>query len=271
MTFDQREISNFDGKPVILYEFTRGALAWRYCTADRDITLGADTYSAVPISDAGVHQSGQPSADNFEITLPSNAAVPVLYRGTPPSDRIWLKIRRMHFGDGEAAVVWVGSVVQATQRDEAETTLICQSLTSSFEGNGLRLSWQRSCPHMLYDSECKVDKELFRHTTTVAALDGITVQLASDGGKPDRWFSGGFLEWSVAEGTFERRPVEEQTGALLRLIGGTDGMTVGMTVNVYPGCPLTSAACSGKFNNIANYGGIIHLPGKSPFDGSNPF
>lgn len=276
MTFSDRELSNFDGKPISLYEFTRGSLAWRYNTSDRDITLGvgvdAVVYEAVPVSDSGVHQSGQPSADNFEVTLPADAAVALLYRATAPTDRVWLKVRRMHHGDTEAPVTWVGSIAQATQRDEATAVLVCQSLVSSFEANGLRLTWQRSCPHFLYDGQCRADKAAFAVAATVVLLDGLSVQVSSVGGHAAGWFSGGMIEWVVEAEVLDRRMVETHvSGSILTLLGSTDGLTVGKAVTLYPGCNRTVQQCNEKFANLPNYGGVPHLPGKSPFDGSSVF
>ena len=158
MAYVERELSNFDGKPILLYEFSRGGLAWRYCTADRDITYDGQLYSAVAISDAGVTQAGDTKVETYDVTLPATAAVPLLYRGQAPSDKIWLRVRRLHYGDTDTQAVFVGSIAQVSQSNEATAIISCQSMVASLRSSGLRLAWQRSCPHLLYDSQGTVDK-----------------------------------------------------------------------------------------------------------------
>ena len=67
-----------------------------------------------------------------------------------------------------------------------------------------------------------------------------------------------------------RRGIESQNGNNFQVLGSTDGLEVGTAVTLYPGCPRNTTACK-LFNNLPNYGGFPHLPGKSPFDGSPVF
>lgn len=52
-----------------------------------------------------------------------------------------------------------------------EATIICRTLLHSFLRTGLRLSWTRGCPHMLYDSECRVNPADFAHETEILAIE----------------------------------------------------------------------------------------------------
>lgn len=271
MSFDDLETSNFSGKPIVLYEFARGTQRWRYCTADRDITLGTDLYSALPVSDGGMTESGDNSTESFDVTLPASATLPGLFRFTAPADRVSLIVRRMHYGDTEAAVFWTGSVVQVSRPDEITAIVRCQSLISALKSNGLRLTWQRNCPHMLYDNQCRVDRTPFATPVTVVALDGVHVQVSMGVSLPEGWFNGGYVEWQVEPGAYDRRMIEEHAGSLFRLLGSTSGLSVGPGVVAYPGCNRTLADCNDKFNNLPNYGGIPHLPDRSPFDGKVVF
>jgi uncharacterized phage protein (TIGR02218 family) len=271
MAHDERELSDSDGAPILLYQFWRGSLGWRYCTADRDITYGGAVYAAVAISDRGVELSGDTASSSYEVTLPATCDVALLYRTTPPSDRVWLRVRRLHYGEAEAPVVWVGSIAQASQQDDAAVVLTLQSVMAQFGANGVRLGWTRTCPHVLYDTQCKADKALYARTLSVVGLSGIAVQVASDGGLPDGWFSGGYLEWTVGSGTFERRMISAHSGNVLLLLGTTDGMTLGQEITAYPGCDRLLGTCDAKFDNLLNYGGYPQMPGKSPFDGTGVF
>ncbi|AAP96358.1 hypothetical protein HD_1576 [[Haemophilus] ducreyi 35000HP] len=54
-------------------------------------------------------------------------------------------------------------------------------------------------------------------------------------------------------------------------MGGTQKLSVGTQIKVYPGCDGRASTCLKKFNNMLNYGGIPHMPNKSPYDGSRVF
>lgn len=275
MSFGARERSIAAGRPVRLYEFRRGALRWAYCSADRDITLLGGLFKATPISEDGVRLTGETTADVLTITAPGNLEVAQLYRGAPPSAEVALTMRDFNDGDGEAPdstrVVWVGSIsgVRWPQPDRAEIS--CQSLSASMERPGLRLTWERSCPHTIYDRRCGVDRNLFALATDVQTMDGARISNGALAAQPDGYFAGGFVEWSVGSGELDRRGVEAHTGSDLVLLGGTQGLVPGLAFTVYPGCRQTSVYCNATFNNIVNFGGFLHLPGKSPFDGDPIF
>lgn len=273
MTFDAREVSTYGGAPVGLYEFVRGPVTWRYCTADRDLIVGGNPYKAVAISDSGIPQSGDPSSDDVTVEMPAGEAVPALFRGTPPTDPITLTIRRMHYGDTDSRVFWVGTIA-AVQRapDELGCKIVCKNLAASFEADGVRLTWTRGCPYVLYDlATCKVAKASFRITSTVSATSGRYVTAPSCALHAADEFSGGWIEWTTPDGVIERRGVSRHEGASLFLYGLADGVPVSGSVFVYFGCNRTPDRCRSKFNNLPNYGGFPALPGVSPFDGRNNF
>jgi uncharacterized phage protein (TIGR02218 family) len=275
MTFDSRERSLATGRPVRLYDFQRGAQRWTYCSADRDILFQAATWAALAISDDGIRMSGEPSADALKVTAPAGLAVAQLYRAAPPSAEVWLTIRDFHHGEADlvssSVVCWVGSIagVRWPELDRCEIT--CQSLSASMDRPGLHLSWQRSCPHSIYDRECRVDRNLHKVVATLVGVDGVKVSSATFATYPTGHFAGGFIEWPIGLGELERRGVESHSGTDLVLLGGTFGLVPGITVDAYPGCPQTADVCDSKFANIINFGGIRHMPGKSPFDGTPVF
>lgn len=272
MTFTSRETSLHDGQPVRLYLFELGGnQRWAYCSADRAVTLQGFTYQALAIQDDGIRMTGQASADTLRITAPRDLAPAQLFLGAPPSDEVFVTIRDYHWGEPDAeasaVVVWIGSItgVRWPQGDRSE--VICDSLSSSMRRPGLRLTYQRNCPHSVYDAECGANRELHKVAATITAMDGagITHNAAGAGA-----FSAGFVEWQ-ANGRTERRGVDREAGQVLQLLGGTSGLAVGMSVSLFEGCDQTSQTCQSRFNNADNYGGFRHMPGKSPFDGDPAF
>ncbi len=270
MTFDTRERSIDDGKPIRLYEFTHGLTTWRYCTADRSITPGAQTWLSIAggVSDEGMRQSGDAATDALTITAPADLPVVRLFRGLPPTTEVAVVIRDMHAGDTEQVVVWVGSIAQINRTGVDRVEIICDDLLASFERGGLALSYERACPYATYDHNCRVNRDLFRVDTTLIAASGTTVESAAFAAKPDGWFAGGFIEWQSAAGVTARRFVKAHTGTALTLLGGAAGLAAGAAISAYAGDDRSAATCANKFNNIDNFGGFPSLPGKSPFDGT---
>lgn len=271
MSFDQRERSLCDGQPVRLYAFSRGTLRWLYCTADRDIPYQNQVFKAVAISDDGIRQTGETSADALNLTGPWNLDVAQQFRGMPPSSEIVLTIRDMHFGESDAMVCWVGSISGVKWPAPDRCEMICQSLTASFDRPGLNLTFERGCTHSLFDRNCRVNRDLYKTHTIVQSATGATISAGAFARFKDDYFSGGFVEWVIGAGEIERRSVEQHAGSELMLLGGTGGIALGQAVTAFPGCTQVMAVCDSRFGNSVNYGGIRHMPGKSPFQGDPIF
>lgn len=277
MSYEAHEISEEDGEPIALYEFRYGNTYWRYSTSDEDFTLGFDdalqpkVWKALAITDEGVTQGG---GDQNDLTINTQIDMPIarLFRNTQPSGKVWLSVRRWHKGDPstETPLQWSGTVVNAIGIDEATVALSCRSLGGTYDRNGLRLAWDRMCPHPLYGVGCFVNKALHQYPRTIATLDGISFTCTAHTEPLEGTFSGGFMEWSREDGSLERRGIESQVGNHFTVLGLTDGLEVGQAVTIYPGCPRNTTGCK-AFNNLPNYGGFPHIPGKSPFDGSPVF
>lgn len=265
MSFNDAEISTQDGRPVALYLLEWGETVWAYTSADRDINYGGIDYIAVAVSDNGMVQGGS-SANDFTLDCPSNLPVVDLFRGTPPSNSIWLTVRRKHMDEADAPIYWNGTVTNVKRLGPADAQIIGKPLTASFKRTGLRLCWTRECPHFLYDPGCKADPEDFRTDAEITDMTGNSITLDTTGGHVDGYFRGGYVEWEINDdGTIERRMIEDHAGTVLTIFGLTDGMEIGDAVAIFPGCDRTPGTCQSKFANLPNYGGFDFMPGQTPF------
>lgn len=271
MAFEESELSNFQGQPIALYEFTVGAIGWYYASSVEDQFIGGKKYLGTAASDGGATQSGDAQNDDLVITLPRNVDFARLFVGTTPAQEIWATVRRMHEGDTDAPIHWMGTVGSGKDAGSGKLEVTCNVLTASFNRNGLRLAWTRQCPHALYDRNCRVDKALHAITLQIETLTGNSIGSSAIGSLPAKHLSNGFFEWEIEPGLMDRRPIENHSGSSFTVLGLTDGLKIGDWITVYPGCNRTTAQCVAKFNNLSNYGGIPHLPGKSPFSGDPVF
>lgn len=269
MSYLDKTFSIADGQPVSLYQFTRGdnEKIWRFCDADKDLEINGQTWSATAISDSGRH-----TGENITVTLPSSNPVALLYRGQPPSQTVTLTIMRLHWQDSEIRVVWIGTIVEAKRPEVHQTQLISAGLSATMESAGLRLTWGRNCPYAAYDYDCRLKaKDFAVHGLQIAAKDGTTITVNLPPAIAQGWFNAGFIEWTDADGVREVRAVTVHQDNRLTLMGGTQKLDVGMIITAYPGCDGRAETCQTKFNNMLNYGGIPHMPHKSPYDGTRIF
>lgn len=267
MTYDTIERSVEGGAPVELYEFTRGTVVSRFTSADADHTLGANSYTAAPLKRSQIESSVERARNAITVTCARNFPIADLFRVSPPTDIITLTIRRVHRGDTDAAVVWVGRVLNCSW-DGAQATLSCEPVLSSMRRIGLRRKYQRQCPHVLYQQGpglCNVTRAAHSTTTTVTGISGTQLTVNALASKP---YGGGFVEWTQPSGSVERRFITSFTGLQLKLSQAFQGIAIGNTVTVSPGCDHTQATCNSVYSNGANYGGFPFIPNKNPFDGT---
>lgn len=283
MSYSDREISTSDGKPVFLYEFRYGTTFWYYTNADQDITLVSPldpyediTWIAVAISDGGFTQGGSDQND-FQVTLPSNSPVAAMFKNTKPSGKVWLTVRGWHWEDDETQqqIQWLGTLTNSILTDRATSTLNARSIMGTYDRNGLRLVWQRSCTHFLYGTGCNVPTYEHEYPRTIATVDGTNFTCTAHSEPDEGSFSGGYVEWFDDNGNMQTRSIEAQDGNDFLVMGTTIGLEVGQAVTIFPGCDLSTTNCK-KFGpaprgNLDNHGGIPHLPGQSPFDGTPIF
>lgn len=274
MAYNAYEASTFSGRPIHLYEFTIDQKAWYVTSADSDISVGGRLYKTLGISDNGVNQTGEAQTDNFTLQVPITFDLVSLFVNTPPINDVVVKRARVHENDNELAYNYVGFIINVNFTTPGVAELTCQTLSPTMQRNGLRLTWQRGCPYVLYDpTTCKVNKDAHRLTTTVTNAQAGTIQVnANLAAFGDNYFTAGFVEWvDRRTGGPNRRGIKLHIGNTLTLLGRSDGIADGDAIYLYPGCQRVAQVCSSKFNNMANYGGEPHIPGKSPFSGDPVF
>lgn len=269
--FAEFETSVDGGRPIYLYRFVLGSNTWRYTSADEDVTAGGFTWTAAPISDMGISQTGESAQDALTITMDSQLSPALAFRGAPPTGAMVVTILRTHEGDpdGEVITAYVGEVSAVNTPTPNQAVLTCETLAATMRRAGLRLGWQRTCPYVLYDQlTCKVNKDAHAVTGTVDSISAEGVVIVSEfAALPAGTLSGGFITWVDPLKGNESRTIEIHHGSPaggITILGTTEGITVGLSVTAYPGCARTMAACT-AFSNLPNYGGFPHLPGETPF------
>lgn len=281
MSFNDFEVSNQDGRPIWLYEFRLATRFWRYTSADQDITWGVDdsdvplTWTAKAIFHEEIVQGG--GSDDLQVPMQRDLDIVPLFRVNSPSQQLWLTIRRRHHDDpdDEAPVAWIGTVGNVKEEDEATARAFCISIAATFDRNGVWLAWGRNCPLALYGRGCNNNgsnrPQDHAYGAVVDSATGTSITTVGEVTATEGSFTGGYIEWDRGDGVIERRGIEvalsETEFAVLGIIGP---MAPGTEITLFPGCARTTTNCK-LYDNLPNYGGFPHLPGKSPFDGTPVF
>lgn len=263
MSFNDYETSVSAGQSARLYQFDRSAtVVWRYTSADRKLQFDGHDWLPLPISDDGIRMTGEASADTLTVRLPASTPVAQLFRSTPPSEEVFLTVRDYDAAAADAEVCWVGSVSSVGWPQRGTAELACNSLSASMQRNGLRLRYERSCPHSVYDENCGVNKSMHALVVVITGLTATHIRFDDTSVVNLNDFNYGMATWPV-DGTIEFRGIETTSPGSAQLIGGADGLAIGDAVTLYPGCDGLRSTCADRFDNLLNHGGFPHMPGES--------
>lgn len=249
--------------PIELFKFTIGATVIRY--TDSEITavhpITTDVYAPEPVSRGELKQSDEDQSMSLIVTVDALSDVAQFFR-TPflASRSVFVLVERTHLGAVDApAVVFRGQIAQcAFKGSQAELTCITtrQALSRQIPTVLVGLL----CSNTLYDQRCTLDPTTFQVAgLTATVVSGIDLTIPGHG-KPDDYFSGGFL---IKSG-LPNMSIRKQIGTAFNLLYNY-GVVVGNTVTVVPGCDKRRLTCEQKFSNMTHYQGFPDMPVIDPF------
>jgi len=268
MTYTAQELSQKEGQPVELYQFTIGAEVTRLTNAEQDVTVAAATYTSETIQRSEPRITFGDDAEDIEIVLPRTNALPQRYINIVPAQKIQVTISRIHRTDGanQVAVFWEGVVVSVGFAADGMATMRCRSLLSELSRQMPRRTFQGPCNHILYDQFCKLSRASFQSNLTVASISGrdyTITGLSAAGGADATYFEGGYVSFNDQE----YRLIMQQTGDVAKLLLPFDSsVQAGSAVKVFAGCDHSLETCHTKFSNAINYGGFPFVPSRNPFN-----
>lgn len=268
MSFVQREVSRFLGKPINLYEIVYGGdveLVHRFCD-QRDIVTTSDgrEFKPIPIKRGDITLSGTNDKGTFELSAPITCPIAELFRVSAPASIVHLTIYTGHADDPdrEFRPDYVGRIRSATWQGSTVTFTV-DSASSSLQRNGVRWTWTYTCRHVLYGEDCTVNKTLYTRTAQILDANGATLTLGGNWRIPGHQYAGGIMDWRAPDRQLHRRSITLQVGEALQVAGVFPGIKIGDPVTVAPGCAHDLDACL-LFKNSPNYGASPWIPSKNP-------
>ncbi len=288
-TFDEDEASVEDSQPRELIDIAINpplGQVWRHTSAIRDEFIDPYVYTSIPIMRSEIRVPASNEAQQVvTLTLPIDHDLARIYlqQGVPPQQTL-VTIRRRQVTSGEIRTLWTG-YVDSMEWDEDGTAkfAITSRLTSSLLRVLPQISVGRTCPHILYDTNCRVIRSQlslgssspYKTVTTALHVSGTEVRVdLPDVDVTDllrwQWVKDGELVHVISG---ERMTILDQedlspgfsTVAKLTLKLPIPGLKIGDSVEVYAGCARDIITCNQKFGNQVNHGGMPYLSTKNVF------
>lgn len=266
-TFDLRESSTEDSKPVELYEFILGSTSYRFTSAEDDVVIGSDTYLTSAIGRSRLEQGSDQNNRTLTVTMPASFSLPQLYVGVPPGQQATINIYRYQRNEvpsfGTQILLFKGQVQTCRfPNDGHSAEFACRSIESALNRNIPRFSFMGMCNHILYDSNCGVLEADFDYIGNADLVDEnqVTINgLAASGID----FTGGYVR---PTGTVDFRMVLSQSGDVLTLLLPFAEDPTGSNLQAFAGCDhVLTGDCALIFDNVENFGGYAFVPNKNIF------
>lgn len=276
------ESSAEDNRPVEIYTISFPTKIYYIASGVRDIYVSPNLYTAEPIarSEQVVSKSG--NGTDMIVSLPVDHAIVkrFLLDGVPPKS-ITVTIYRVQLRSGWVERIHDGKVTGLA----VEGRIAKLRVPERFGERALRqypgVTVGRGCPHTLYDTMCKIDRNgsnyegiPYKLITNVVAVDGTTVRVnlsnvPANSPNRARWMKNGELKHQASGEVMtvtDQNDTSPGTGQLtdLTIQEKISGMKVGDAVELYAGCELDlKPSCTLKFTNQRNFGGQPHINTKA--------
>lgn len=278
-------------KPFWLYRLERAGTQYFYTSRGTDYTeTGHDwfdefdvfepadfftrTWASTPMKRSAIRQTSAIGRAEVTLTFPQSDTFARTFLDAPQYETTLLTVYHGFANDpyGELSTKFRGRI---TGVKPAYTTirLTAENRFTLGRAKGLHRVMQRPCPWAVYHTGCGVTLASFQDAGTLTAISGKVVTVTQASSQADGYYSGGILEWNG-----KKQMIMAHSGTSLTLIAPVAGMATALaaaspsqlSVTIAPGCNRTTAICSSRFNNLANFGGFP-LMTENPFDGRTLF
>lgn len=237
-------------------------VTYRIATGTRDIMIGGALYTASPAGHTEIKAAvvGSDGSTDLLVSLPMShpACQRYMQQGVPPQ-LITVTVYRTQLADPdeEAVAIWRGDVLSFEIGRHVGTFRVPPRMSRLARRRIPTVTAGRGCPHVLYDTNCKVDRTTASAIgRTVTSINGRKVTFSGTPGS-GQVLRGGDL---YHPGSGMRLTIQDHTANVVTLQAPIPGLQFGDLIDLAPGCDHDVATCRDKYSNVANYGGAPNLP-----------
>lgn len=268
MTYDASETGAHSGSPIEGYKFEGTSASYYYTSAEQDVTINGQLYTAAEIGRNAIKSGTQDDGDlDIELTVPYDLPLVLAYAyGVSPPD-LTVTIFRYHDGDDPATdfvTIWKGIATGFSITGHTARIRVPSIFSTLLSGEIPTVYYHNPCNHVLYDARCKVVRASYLQTTTVSSITDDTTIVVADDGFADNYLVAGEIN-NTTKG--ERRLIVDNVSNTITLGFPFSDVDIGDTVELVAGCDHSFATCGSKYSNKVNYGGFPFVPYDNPFTG----
>ncbi len=268
-TFQEYDESQFQGRPVLLFDFLVSGVHYRYCNVAPSVTFESNLYVADDMKCEGVEIETSPGKQELAIEMRRDHPIALLFQVTIPVAPIGVTIYQAQADDLTVyEVFWKGRVTGASFKD-SEAKLVCDVAGRRLQVLAGANTFGSPCNWTVGYPGCPVSLPGFTHAGTLSGVAPTAVQAPEWVGFASNYFVPGYI--TTASG--ERRNIiayNSGTGELT-LQAPIFGLNTGDSVDATAGCDGSYETCSTTFaadtNSGAAHGGHRFVPTTDPYKG----
>ena len=268
MTYNSKEQSEYDGAPVELYEIEIPGQTFLYTNSP----VAVDGYTPNQIGRSAISDTTDfDDSYTVDIYIPFYDPLADLFKAVPVPTSCFVTVRRRHEST-EVATAYIGEMIGFSADGKTLTLHTKLANLGKFEYERNQPRYQPKCNNRVYDNVCGLNQADFTFTATITGIDGDRYTLDTDNGYDDGRLNKGYFTHNPS-GAF--RSIVTHVGNEIRTNIAVEGVDVGDTLDIYPGCQGTFANCQ-LFENTDRFNGFIFqvsssTPGLAAFFGSEVF
>lgn len=266
--FDTLESSVQDSRPIELFEFILGtSTPALFTSAEDDITIGSDKYTALAISRGGIAQGSDQNNRNVTVTLPTITPIAQQYISVPPGEKTTVNIfryQRDEIPSFNTRILLFKGRIQTCRfpNDGHSAEFAVRSIETSMNRNIPRFTYAGMCQHVLYDNNCGAVDTNFDFLGVASAISGDTITVPGAGAS-GLDFVGGYLR---PTGQNDFRMILSQSTDVMTLLLPFQVDPTGSNMQLFAGCDhVILGDCALVFDRVIDFGGAAFVPSKDIF------
>lgn len=158
--------------------------------------------------------------------------------------------------------LFVGYFGQVEMHDDVDFEVELKSLSTILEQSVAR-QYTQQCDADFGDSRCGLSVEDYTYSGTVTAVTDNQIFTDTSITEEDNYYKYGKLTWTSGNNNTYQVEVKNQTaGQITLFLPMPYSIEVGDTFNVIAGCDKYFNTCKNKFDNVINFRGFPHVPGR---------
>jgi len=241
---------------------------FRLCDGNRDVIVGADTYTAKPgFRTSQVTLTNDGNVGTLDLALPNAPAFQFstgnILAGVWEHSSVSLAIADRSQPTAGVMEIFEGLIGAASYEDDGQGFYTFEVRGRIDLGRAMLVeTYGPTCRADLGDARCRWPLLSNGRTGTVNTIAGRTITATLSDVPANGYLDGGTLQWQSGANKGFAQEVRRQIGGSISLwLSPRFPIAKGDTFTVYPGCDKRLETCMAKFNNLVNFQGEPYLPG----------